>query len=191
MSFATSIAQEVLRFWFGSPLQTRRKAWFEKSPSFDAEIRARFLRLHCAASRGKLADWSESAHGALALIVLTDQFARNMFRGTAEAFGTDTLALACAKHLIASGWDLNMQPAERMFAYLPFEHSEELADQERSLELFAQLAGFHETADNIDYARRHWEIVKRYGRFPHRNAALGRESTPEEISFLATPGSSF
>lgn len=191
MLFTTSTAQEVLRFWFGSPLQTRRKAWFEKVPAFDAEIRARFLRLHCAASRGELTAWSDSAHGALALIVLTDQLPRNMFRGTAEAFGSDPIALACARHLIASGWDLNMQPAERMFAYLPFEHSESLPDQQRSLEQFALLAQFPETADNHDYARRHCEIVQRFGRFPHRNAALARASTPEEIAFLATPGSSF
>ena len=184
-------AQSVLRFWFGDPPGENRKAWFEKDAAFDAQIRARFVYLHDAAVRGELAPWREDAALALALIVLTDQFPRNMFRGSPAAFSTDSIALQTARDVIAADWDSNMQPVERMFAYLPFEHSEALPDQEKSLELFAGLAGFPETANNADYARRHWEIVKRFGRFPHRNGALGRVSTPEELEFLAGPGSSF
>lgn len=184
-------AHEVLQFWFGDTPGERRKAWFVKDPGFDAEIRARFLVLHETAARGELEDWNYASKSALALIVVTDQFPRNMFRGESRAFATDALALATARHLIASGWDRALSPVERMFAYLPFEHSEMLADQERSLELFAPLVAFEETKDTPDYARRHWEIVKRFGRFPHRNAALGRPGTPEEIEFLKQPGSGF
>lgn len=123
--------------------------------------------------------------------MLTDQLPRNMFRGTAQAFATDALALACARKVLAKGWDAPMLPVERMFVYLPFEHSEALEDQSRALELFEPLGAFTETADTPDYARRHWEIVKRFGRFPHRNAILGRVGTPEETEFLKQPGSGF
>lgn len=186
-------ANDVLHFWFGETesIGTRRKAWFEKNPAFDAAVRAGFLRLHSAAARGGLSDWVETARGALALIVLTDQLPRNMFRGTAQAFATDPIALASARQVIAAGWDAQMLPVERMFVYLPFEHSEALADQEKSLELFAPLGPFEPTADTPDYARRHWEVVKRFGRFPHRNAALGRPGTPEEDEFLRQRGSGF
>lgn len=183
--------QDVLHFWFGESPGARRKAWFEKDPALDADVRARFLRLHASAASGALSAWNETQNGSLALIVLTDQLPRNMLRGTAEAFATDSIALACAGHLIACGWDAHLLPVERMFVYLPFEHSESLADQQRSIDLFAPLAKFAETADTAEYARRHWEIVRRFGRFPHRNAALGRGSTPEELEFLATPGSAF
>lgn len=182
---------EVLRFWFGEPPGKRRKAWFEKNPAFDADMRTRFLRLHSRAVCGELKDWTETRLGALALIVLTDQFSRNMFRGTPHAFASDALALATARQLLAAGSDAQMRPVERQFAYLPFEHSEALADQERALTLFAPLGAHVETADTPEYARRHWEIVKRFGRFPHRNAILDRVSTPEEIEFLTQPGSGF
>jgi uncharacterized protein (DUF924 family) len=184
-------ARDVLQFWFGDVPGGRRKEWFVKDPAFDAEIRTRFLDLHEAAARGELADWKDAAEAALALIVLTDQFPRNMFRGEARAFATDSLALASAQHVIASGWDATMRPVERMFVYLPYEHSEVLTDQERSLQLFEPLGVFEETKDTPDYARRHWEIVKRFGRFPHRNVALGRPGTAEEIEFLKQPGSGF
>ena len=114
-----------------------------------------------------------------------------MFRGEARAFATDPIALAIARNVIARGWDAGMRPVERMFMYLPYEHSEVLTDQEKSLRLFAPLGAFEETKDTPDFARRHWEIVKRFGRFPHRNAALGRPGTPEEIEFLKQPGSGF
>ncbi len=184
-------ARDVLQFWFGDTPGTRRKEWFVKDPAFDAEIRARFLDLHEAATHGELAAWNEAADSALALIVLTDQFPRNLFRGEARAFATDPIAFATAHHVLARGWDAAMRPVERMFVYLPYEHSEVLSDQEKSLQLFEPLGAFEETKDTVEYARKHWEIVKRFGRFPHRNAALGRPGTPEETEFLKQPGSGF
>lgn len=184
-------ARDVLQFWFGDTPGARRKEWFVKNPAFDADIRTRFLALHEAATHGELATWKDAAESALALIVLTDQFPRNMFRGEVRAFATDPAALATARHVLARGWDAPMQPVERMFVYLPFEHSEVLADQEKSLQLFEPLGAFEETKDTAEYARKHWEIVKRFGRFPHRNAALGRPGTPEENEFLKQPGSGF
>ena len=183
--------KDVLQFWFGTTPGERRKAWFVKDPVFDESIRARFLPLVGSAAAGALSGWTASARGALALIVVTDQFPRNMFRGSARAFATDPLALATASHLIAQGWDATMLPVERMFAYLPYEHSESPAGQDRSVELFAPLAAFPETSDALDYAERHRIIVKRFGRFPHRNAALGRQSTAAEVEFLEQPGSGF
>ena len=184
-------ALAVLDFWFGTPPGARRKAWFEKNALFDESIRVRFLTLHNAAAGGACAAWSETAPGALALIVLTDQFPRNLFRGSGRAFATDAIALAAARHVIDEGWDQSMLPVERMFVYLPFEHSETLAYQDRSCALFTPLNDFPETADAVEYSEKHRVIVRRFGRFPHRNAALGRESTPEEIEFLKQPGSGF
>jgi uncharacterized protein (DUF924 family) len=183
--------EEVLHFWFGEPAGERRKAWFEKVPLFDESIRTRFLPLYNRAAQGRLNAWQESARSALALILVTDQFPRNLFRGSERAFATDAMALGAARSVLDAGWDRSMQPVERMFVYLPFEHSEALADQERSLALFRPLDVFPETSDAIEYSTRHWEIVRRFGRFPHRNAALGRASTAEEIAFLKQPGSGF
>jgi uncharacterized protein (DUF924 family) len=183
--------QHVLDFWFGKPAGAPRKAWFVKDPLFDEAIRARYLQLHNAAALGGLADWSGNERSALALIIVTDQFPRNLFRGSPRAFETDPMALTAAKHVVDQGWDRKMLPIERLFVYLPFEHSESLAEQERSLALYEPLKAFPETADAEDYPKRHWEIIKRFGRFPHRNAALGRESTAEETEFLSQPGSSF
>jgi uncharacterized protein (DUF924 family) len=123
--------------------------------------------------------------------VVLDQFPRNMFRGTARAFATDALALEAARHAVASGYDRAMLPVERLFVYLPFEHAEALADQETACELMAPLDRFPETADVGRYAIAHRDVIRRFGRFPHRNAALGRASTPDEIEFLKGPGSSF
>jgi uncharacterized protein (DUF924 family) len=172
--------QDVLDFWFDRD----RKDWFEKNPSFDDEIRARFLALHESALDGRLEAWKEGPRSCLALVILLDQFPRNMFRGTARAFAADPLARAAARVILEQGWDRAMSADERMFVYLPFEHSEALEDQELSMKLF-------EGNPNYEWARKHWEIVRRFGRFPHRNAALGRASTPEEIEFLKTPGSGF
>jgi uncharacterized protein (DUF924 family) len=172
--------QALLDFWFGQD----RKAWFEKNPVFDEEIRARFLALYEKAIAGGLDQWRHEAKSCLALVILLDQFPRNMFRGTARAFEADALALAAARAIVDRGWDQAMSEDERSFAWLPFEHSESLADQETSLRLFAGHA-------NLEWARRHWEIIRRFGRFPHRNAILGRESTPEETEFLKQPGSGF
>jgi len=173
-------ADEVLKFWF----ERDRKAWFEKDPAFDAEIRQRFLPHYELGAAGKLGSWKQAPASCLALVVVLDQFARNMFRDSARAFAADALARDAARTILDRGWDLAMTPEERMFAYLPFEHSEALQDQELSLKLFEGNA-------NFEWARKHWEIIRRFGRFPHRNAALGRESTSEEIQFLRQPGSSF
>jgi len=184
-------AQNVLDFWFGKPPGPRRRAWFGKDALFDESIRVRFLTLHNVAAGGACAAWPETAEGALALIVLTDQFPRNLFRGSGRAFATDAIALAAARHVVDKRWDSSMLPVERMFVYLPFEHSEVLADQDRSCALFEPLNGLPETADAVEYSERHRAIIQRFGRFPHRNAALGRESTPEETGFLTQPGSGF
>jgi uncharacterized protein (DUF924 family) len=185
----------VLDFWFGAPESPERgrprKAWFEKSETFDAEIRARFLPTWEHAARGDFARWEATPLAALALVIVLDQFPRNMFRGTARAFDSDPLALIVARNLVERGHDRLLLPAERLFAYLPFEHAEDLAAQRRSLESFAALAADSPGQDNTDIARRHYDIIARFGRFPHRNAVLGRESTPEEIEFLKLPGSSF
>lgn len=176
----TMPAQDVLDFWFGR----ERKAWFEKNPALDAEIRSRFLPLYELALAGGLAAWRDAPRTCLALVILLDQFPRNMFRDSAGAFAADPLARDAARTILERGWDRAMTPDERMFAYLPFEHSEDMADQELSLRLF-------ESNANFEWARRHWEIISRFGRFPHRNAALGRASTPEEIEFLKQPGAGF
>ncbi len=180
-------APEMLRFWF----DRGRKAWFEKSPAFDDEIRARFLPLYERALKNELETWREDPRSCLALVILLDQFPRNMFRGTARAFAADALARATARVMLDKGWDKAMTPDERMFAYLPFEHSEVLADQELCLALMKEISLFPETSDLPKWAEAHLVIVRRFGRFPHRNAALGRPSTREEIEFLQQPGSSF
>lgn len=187
---------EVLDFWFlppgadghGQP----RMAWFRKDAAFDGEIRQRFLSAVEAALAGQLDDWATTPQGSLALLILLDQFPRNLFRGSARCFAGDAQALALAGRVIEQRWDLAMNAVERAFVYLPYEHSEALADQERSLALFTSLAASHALAAGyLDYARRHHEVIARFGRFPHRNAALGRTSTPEEIEYLAQPGSGF
>src|SRR5688572_5754535 len=159
---------EVLRFWFEEHAQD----WFVKDPAFDRAIRDRFLAWHEAAAAGQLAHWADEARSCLALVILLDQFPRNMFRGSARAFAADALARAAARVILERGWDKSYSDDERTFAYLPFEHSEDLADQELSMKLF-------EGNPNAEWARKHWEIIRRFGRFPHRSAALGRESTPE------------
>jgi uncharacterized protein (DUF924 family) len=184
-------ADDVLEFWFGAAPGPRRPEWFQKVPLFDETIRRRFLPLHNRAAQGRLDGWKASATTALALVIVTDQFPRNLFRGSPRSFATDPIAFDAATHIIRVGWEKGMKPVEKMFVYLPFEHSENLEVQERSVKLLGALAGFPETSDCAEYSRRHWEIVKRFGRFPHRNAALGRASTPEEIEFLKQPGSGF
>jgi uncharacterized protein (DUF924 family) len=138
-----------------------------------------------------LSGWASTPYAALALIIVLDQFPRNMFRGEARAFESDALALAVARKAVDHGFDSLYRPVERPFAYLPFEHSEDLAVQRRSLALFGSMAHIPESATSIDYARRHYEIIVRFGRFPHRNQVLGRASTLEELEFLKQPGSGF
>ena len=186
-----SLASEVLQFWFGKGAEYGKahKRWFEKDPAFDAEVRRRFSHIHEEQMLSR--DWLAAPRECLARILVLDQFPRHIHRSSARAFSSDALALEAAKHLVAQGWDSDMLPVERMFAYLPFQHSEALPDQERSCALYEALKEFPEAAESYAYAVAHRDIIRRFGRFPHRNAILGRPSTPEEIEFLKEPGSSF
>jgi uncharacterized protein (DUF924 family) len=181
-----SLPREVLHFWFGEGAEYGKvhKRWFAKDPAFDAEVRSRFLGAYEEQLEGR--DWLGDPRSCLARIVVLDQFPRNMFRGTPRAFEADALALASAKHAVAQGYERDFLPVEKQFVYLPFEHSESLADQERACALMKPLGD-----DLYDWALRHRRIIERFGRFPHRNEILGRASTPEEIEFLKQPGSGF
>ena len=166
--------------------------WFRKDEAFDAHIRARFGALIDAAIEGGLRAWEATPHGALARLIVLDQLTRNVYRGTPRAFAGDAQALALAVALTQAGQDRLLPPMLRAFAYLPFEHAEDLAMQARAVELFQLLSQAQPGFDGmLDYAQRHQEVIARYGRFPHRNAILGRPSTPEEVEFLRQPGSSF
>jgi uncharacterized protein (DUF924 family) len=184
-------AQAVLDFWFlpaADPQHGRfRREWFRRDDAFDADIRARFGAQVEAALAGGLSEWEATAEGSLARILLLDQFTRNIFRGTARAFAGDAQALALAERLVGSGRDKNLPPLQRWFVFLPFEHSETPIDQERSVALFAGLRreGQDAAFDAAhDYALRHRAAIERFGRFPGRNAILGRASTAEEIAAL-------
>ena len=181
-----SLAPEVLRFWFGGGPDHGKshRRWFVKDADFDADITKLFLPLYEELVRRKI--WLGNSRECLARIVVLDQFPRNMFRGTARAFASDPLALESARLALQRGWDRGMLPVEQLFIYLPFEHSESLADQDRACELMKDFS-----AEQRDYALRHRDIIRRFGRFPHRNAQLARQSTPEEIEFLKQPGSGF
>lgn len=186
---------EVLSFWFGEPGTpghgSSREAWFRKDAAFDEEIRRRFLALHASAALGERDHWREHPDSLLALVIVLDQFSRNLYRGDARAFSQDAAALAASETMIARGWDRGRLPVERQFAYLPFEHAEDLVMQDRAVELFMALEAFPATSGLAQWAEKHRVIIRRFGRFPHRNAALGRQSTAEEIAFLQEPGSSF
>lgn len=172
--------KQVLSFW----RKAGPKRWFKSDPKFDHEIQDKFLVTHQAAELGKLAGWEEEAESALALVIVLDQFPRNMFRATARAFATDALALAAAKRAIERGFDRKIKSPEKTFLYLPFEHSENLADQETCLKLFEAT----KDQELIRWAKLHHDTIQRFGRFPHRNEILGRVSTPEEIAFLDDGG---
>ena len=190
-----ALANAVLDFWFGAPGSPEhgqsRAVWFRKDPAFDEEIRARFGGAVESALAGSFADWSASARGALALVILLDQFTRNIFRDTPRAFAGDARALATAQDAVARGLDRELALHERWFLYMPFEHAEDAAVQGRSLELFGALARELNDDGALEWARKHADVVFRFGRYPHRNAILGRASTPEEEAFLRGPGSSF
>ena len=187
--------ETVLDFWFGargSPERGKSRAmWFKKDEAFDAALHAKFGVLHTEARAGQLQAWEAQPKSALALIILLDQFSRNMFRGQPESFAGDAVALRLARAVITRGQDTALLPVMRQFVYLPFEHSENLADQDESVRRFGILDALPETKGLLDWAEKHRAIIARFGRFPHRNAILGRESTAEEIEFLQTPGSSF
>ena len=188
-------ANEILDFWFGKPDEAvygkPRKVWFIKNLEFDKEVRSRFLQVYQKAAAGELDDWKESPQSCLALIVLLDQFPRHMFRGQPQAFATDSQALTYAKYAVAQGFDQEWLPIQRQFIYLPFEHSENLRDQHECIKLFSTLNEYPECVSGVDYAHRHFQVIERFGRFPHRNDILGRDTTPEEADFLKQPGSSF
>ncbi|MFP5413821.1 MAG: DUF924 family protein [Gammaproteobacteria bacterium] len=195
--------EAVLDYWFGADRAdalrnpARARLWWGKDPIADADIRARFEPLVIAALAGERDDWARTPAGLLALVILTDQFTRNIYRDTPQAFAGDPRALGWCRQALAEGMDGALHPLERLFLYLPLEHSEVLADQKACIVLMEALvaaadpAARAQLADALDYARRHGEVIRRFGRFPHRNAILGRESTAAEIAFLKTPSSSF
>lgn len=196
-------AASVLAFWFGETAgdadtaRAQRKLWWSKDAAVDAGIRERFGALVIEAAAGAHDAWQETPQGRLALIILFDQFPRNMHRDMPQAFAHDAKALQLALDAIETGADQALRPIERVFCYLPLEHSESVAMQERSVALFSALATAVPEADREtfsgyqDYAQRHHAVIARFGRFPHRNRILGRDSTPEETQFLKQPGSSF
>jgi uncharacterized protein (DUF924 family) len=189
------VAASVLEFWFGAigsaVRGTARDVWFRKDAAFDADIRDRFATTIEIALAGGLGEWCASAEGALARVLLLDQFTRNIHRDTAKAFAGDARALSTAEDAVDRGLDRVIDPYGRWFLYMPFVHAEDHAAQRRSLELFANLAETGGLAEPLEWARRHANVIARFGRFPHRNAIMGRLSTPEERAFLAQPGSRF
>ena len=172
--------ETVLAFWRAAGPDK----WFKKDTAFDNDIRARFLATYEAAAAGQLADWENTPDGALALIIVLDQFPRNMFRGSARAFAADAMARAVADRALARGFDAPMALRDRQFFYLPFEHSEALVDQERCCALFRATGD----AELAKWAELHADIIRRFGRFPHRNAVLGRTTTPDEKAYLDNDG---
>ncbi|WP_245622938.1 DUF924 family protein [Kiloniella litopenaei] len=176
---------DVLDFWLADGMDRK---WFFKDPAFDREVAEKLGPLYERASAGEFDHWAETPKGCLALCILLDQAPRNLFRNDPKTFATDKKALGIAQKAVDKGWHKELPQRERNFILLPFEHSEDLAMQEKSLELYQDM---DENPDWLSYAKKHEVIIRRFGRFPHRNKVLGRESTPEEIEFLKQPGSSF
>lgn len=172
--------KDVVDFWMGAG----PKAWFARDAAFDEDLRTRFEAAHHAAARGELADWEDSAEGVLALLILLDQIPRNIFRKSPHAFATDPLARQIARRAIERDFDRQTDPGARSFFYLPFEHSEDLSDQDFSVDLCTERA----SADTLKWAKVHRDVIARFGRFPHRNAVLGRTTTAEEQAFLDDGG---
>jgi uncharacterized protein (DUF924 family) len=175
---------EVLDFWF---VESEPKAWWTVDPAFDERIRGRFAALHERAASGELRAWRAAPQGRLAEIIVLDQFSRNLFRGSARAFAQDLAALVLAQEAVAAGAHRELEPVQRTFLLLPYMHSESPEVHVVAEQLFREFT----PAENHDFELRHKAIVDRFGRYPHRNAALGRTSTPEEIEFLKRPGSAF
>jgi uncharacterized protein (DUF924 family) len=176
---AIRVPTDVLAFW----REAGPDKWYAKDDAFDAEIREKFLATYEAAAAGKLAEWEATPEGALALVIVLDQFPRNMFRGEKRCFASDPLARAAANRALKRGDELDVAEGERGFFFLPFMHSEDIADQNRCVALYREAGD-----ENLKYALEHQDIVRRFGRFPHRNAALGRATTPEEQAFLDAGG---
>jgi uncharacterized protein (DUF924 family) len=183
-------ARALLAFWFAEG-DTWRQIWFRATPEFDATLRERFGPLRERAAAGALDHWGETAEGALVLLLLLDQLPRNIHRGHGAAFATDAKARETARRAIARGIDREFPPVRRQFFYLPFEHSEFLSDQKEGIRLFATMPEGEFRDRCCDHARRHHAVIARFGRFPHRNAALGRVSTALEEEFLAGPGAPY
>ncbi|MBF0194247.1 MAG: DUF924 domain-containing protein [Magnetococcales bacterium] len=183
--------EQIITFWFGERdsdiFGNFRIEWFKKSDEFDAEIRNKFSTLHQQACSGKLDDWLTSPEGALALIIILDQFSRNMFRNSPKAFAADPQALTIAKNAINAGFHNQVHPVMQTFFFLPLEHSENLEDQQQCVALFEKSGN----TNGLTWAIDHLKIIQRFGRFPHRNKILGRVSSKEEEEFLKQPGSSF
>lgn len=198
-----TLAQDLIDVWFEDVLTRPERLsevsrrWFAKDPAFDALLHERFAPALMAAAQELPADWLTSRQGHFALILLLDQLSRNLFRGTPASFAQDLQALALARQAVSEGWHEQLHPLQRVFCYLPYEHSEDAADQAEALRLFAALTAAVPEANRAtfafyeDYARKHADVIERFGRFPHRNAILGRASTPAEIAYLQEPGSGF
>ena len=180
----TITPEQILTFWF---TETSPRQWWKVDPAFDATVRDRFGVLHQAANFGELWDWRATPRGRLAEIIVLDQFSRNMYRDKAKAFASDAMALALAQEAVAGKHDMELKPQERGFLYMPYQHSESRKVHMEAAKLFAALG----IEDQHDFELRHKAIIDRFGRYPHRNAILGRESSAEELEFLKQPGSSF
>ncbi|MEX2453725.1 MAG: DUF924 family protein [Rhodospirillaceae bacterium] len=180
--------REIYDFWFGPPDGPDhgevREFWFRGGPEVDREIRERFEADHARAAAGGYDDWRDGLHSSLALVVLLDQFPRNMYRGEVRSFAADPVALSVARHIVAQPWHDRLLPVQRLFAYLPFEHSEDMADQRRAVELFTAMEDHPGRGQWVDYAVQHLVIIEKFGRFPHRNAILGRTCTEAEERWL-------
>lgn len=169
--------RHIIEFWYSEKM---RKRWFSSTPELDSEIRSKYESLWLQAGKGELDGWKASPEGCLALVIVLDQFPLNMFRGEAKSFSTEQRAVACSKYCIAQGFDRKMPQDRVAFLYMPLMHSENIADQDLSVKLFEQA----DLTDNLRFARHHRELIRRFGRFPHRNQILGRNSSTEEIEYL-------
>ncbi len=188
-------ADAVINFWFGAPGTsehgTNRAEWFKKDDAFDASITNNFLEDYERAASGHYDDWASTGKGALALLILLDQFPRNMFRNNAKSFATDPKALKIAASMVNGGQDKAMSKEEQFFVYLPFEHAEDITMQEQCLELTAAMPQGKTENSPYYWAKQHYDVIARFGRFPHRNEVLGRTNTPEEDDYLSNPGAGF
>jgi len=205
MSLNRKRINQILRFWFGNlkedeiPSDDQRKSWWVKDPEYDERIKDNFGNDLKMAINGELDDWRTGPEGSLALIILLDQFSRNIYRDTSKAFSQDEKAIQICLGGIEKDFDKKLHPVQRIFFYIPLMHSEDIEMQEKSLKYFSGLAEEYKEPESIadvvsnsyEFAVKHYDIIKRFGRYPHRNEILGRESTPEEIEFLKEPGSSF
>lgn len=183
-------ANDVHSFWFGTGDEDRSDVWFRSDPAFDHTCRTRFADALRALGRGDLNHWLDTPRGAVSWVVLADQITRNVHRGSADAFSNDAAARHVVKHMLARGTDLSLRPFERVFLYMPLEHSEDLDDQDECVRQFTSLVDSFPAEQRekalgfLDYAKQHHEIIRRFGRFPHRNDVMGRASTAEELAYL-------